>query len=295
MTAMFPGFTQHRIGTAGAEINLRRGGGGPPVLLLHGYPQTHLCWHRVAPGLARRFTVVAADLRGYGDSSRPASATDHAPYSKRVMAQDMVEMMATLGFPEFAVVGHDRGARVAYRMALDHPRTVRKLATIDIVPTYTTWMRMRMNSGLATYHWFFLAQPDGLPERLIGHDPGYYLREILKRWSAGGAAFPDEVVAEYVRCFDDPSCIHATCEDYRAGATIDFALDKADYQRRKIACPVLALWGERGFAKGNDDSDDPLADWREWADDVRGHGVRSGHFLPEEAPTETLKALEEFL
>jgi haloacetate dehalogenase len=292
---MFPGFTQHRISTSGAEINLRRGGEGPPVLLLHGYPQTHLCWHRVAPALARDFTVVAADLRGYGDSAKPPSTPDHAPYAKRSMALDMVEVMARLGFARFAVVGHDRGARVAYRAALDHPDTITKLAVLDIVPTYTTWMRMQMNRGLSTYHWFFLAQPDGLPERLIGADPGYYLKEKLRRWSGDMAAFPAEVVAEYVRCFSDPACIRATCEDYRAGATMDFAIDKTDCGSRKIRCPVLALWGERGFAKGNDDSDDPLADWREWADDVRGHAIRSGHFLPEEAPEETVKALEAFL
>jgi haloacetate dehalogenase len=292
---MFPGFSQHRISTSGAQINLRRGGEGPPVLLLHGYPQTHLCWHRVAPALARRFTVVVADLRGYGDSSKPPSAPGHAPYSKRSMAQDMVEVMRRLGFARFAVVGHDRGARVAYRAALDHPDTVAKLAVLDIVPTYTTWMRMQMNRGLSTYHWFFLAQPDGLPERLIGADPGYYLKEKLRRWAEDERAFPDDVVAEYVRCFSDPACIHATCEDYRAGATVDFEIDGADYRRRKIRCPVLALWGESGFAKGNDDSDDPLADWREWADDVRGQPIRSGHFLPEEAPEETSRALEAFL
>jgi haloacetate dehalogenase len=295
MTALFPGFSQHRIGTRGAEINLRRGGEGPPVLLLHGYPETHLCWHRVAPDLARRFTVVTPDLRGYGDSSKPPSAPDHAPYSKRAMAQDMVEVMAQLGYRRFPVVGHDRGARVAYRMALDHPDVVAKLAVLDIVPTYTTWMRMQMSRGLDTYHWFFLAQPDGLPEHLIGGDPAYYLKEKLRRWSDSVDAFPGSVVAEYVRCFSNPLCIHATCEDYRAGATVDFELDEADYGRRRIACPVLALWGESGFAKGNDDSDDPLADWREWADDVQGQPIRCGHFLPEEAPEETLKALGGFL
>jgi haloacetate dehalogenase len=295
MTAIFPGFQQHRSKTKGAEINLRRGGEGPPVLLLHGYPQTHVCWHRVAPILARRFTVVCPDLRGYGDSSKPPTAPDHAPYSKRTMAQDMVEIMAQLGFSRFAVVGHDRGGRVSYRMALDHSHVVTKLATLDIVPTYTTWMRMQMARGLSTYHWFFLAQPDGLPERLIGGDPAYYLKEKLRRWSRNADAFPPDIVAEYVRCFSDPATIHATCEDYRAGATIDFQIDKADYGKRKIACPMLALWGERGFGKGNDDSADPLADWREWADDVRGQPIRGGHFLPEEAPEETLKALEAFL
>ena len=295
MAAMFPGFTQHRIRTGGAEINIRRAGEGPPVLLLHGYPQTHACWHKIAPVLARRFTVVVADLRGYGDSSKPASAADHAPYAKRAMAQDMIEMMAESGWSRFAVVGHDRGARVAYRMALDHPQVVTKLAVLDIVPTYTTWSRMEMRRGMATYHWFFLAQPDGLPETLIGADPAYYLRETLRRWAGRKDAFTAEALAEYERCFSDPACIHSTCEDYRAGATIDYETDKADYRNRKIECPVLALWGERGFGKGNDDSTDPLADWREWAGDVRGHPIRCGHFLPEEAPDETLAALESYL
>lgn len=295
MAAMFPGFLQDRVRAGGAEINTWRGGEGPPVLLLHGYPQTHACWHKVAPQLARRFSVVAADLRGYGDSSRPASAPDHAPYTKRAMAQDMVETMAKLGWERFAVVGHDRGARVAYRMALDHPQTVTKLAVLDIVPTYTTWNRMEMRRGMATYHWFFLAQPDGLPERLIGADPAYYLRETLRRWAGRSDAFTPEAMVEYERCFADPACIHATCEDYRAGATLDYQTDKADYGRRRIACPVLALWGERGFGMGTDDSADPLADWREWAGDVRGQPIRGGHFLPEEAPAETLAALESFL
>lgn len=295
MMALFPGFSQHRVGTRGAEINLKRGGDGPPVLLLHGYPETHLCWHRVAPALARRFTIVTPDLRGYGDSSKPHSDPDHATYSKRTMARDMIEVMAELGHKRFTVVGHDRGARVAYRMALDHPQSVDKLAVLDIVPTYTTWIRMQMSRGLKTYHWFFLAQPGGLPERLIGADPVYYLKEKLRRWSGSIDAFPENVVEEYARCFSDPACIHATCEDYRAGATIDFELDRADYGKRKIACPVLALWGQRGFAKGNDDTEDPLADWRGWADDVRGGPIRSGHFLPEEAPEETLAALEAFL
>lgn len=295
MAAMFPGFAQDRVRTGEAEINIRRGGEGPPVLLLHGYPQTHVCWHKVAPQLARRFSVVVADLRGYGDSSRPASAADHAPYAKRAMARDMVEAMAKMGWERFAVVGHDRGARVAYRMALDHPQAVTKLAVLDIVPTYTTWTRMEMRRGMATYHWFFLAQPDGLPERLIGADPAYYLRETLRRWAVRQDAFTPEAMAEYERCFADPACIHATCEDYRAGASIDYETDRADYRRRKIACPVLALWGERGFGKGSDDSSDPLKDWCEWADDVRGRPIRCGHFLPEEAPAETLAALEAFL
>jgi haloacetate dehalogenase len=295
MAAIFPGFNRHRIRTAGADINLCRGGEGPPLLLLHGFPQTHAMWHRLAPALAQRFTVIAADLRGYGDSSKPPSTPDHAAYSKRVMAQDMVEVMAQLGWTTFAVVGHDRGARVAYRMALDHPRTVTKLCVLDVVPTYTIWSRMDMRSALTTYHWLFLAQPDGLPETLIGADPGYYLRETLRRWADRQDAFDPGAMAEYVRCFSDSAAIHAACEDYRAGATLDFEHDKADHGRRKIACPVLALWGQRGFAKGNDDVEDPVAVWREWADDVRGHGVRCGHFLAEENPDDTLRALENFL
>lgn len=295
MSVMFPGFSQHKITTRGAEINFRRGGNGPPVLLLHGYPQSHVMWHRIAPDLARRFTVVAADLRGYGDSSKPPPAPDHATYSKRAMAEDMVEVMAQLGWSRFSVVGHDRGARVAYRLALDHPDAVTKLVVLDIVPTHTMWTRMNMKLALGTYHWLFLAQPDGLPERMIGADPEYYLRETLRRWARRPDAFAPEAMAEYIRCFKDPAAIRGACEDYRAGATIDFALDEADYGKRRIACPVLALWGQRGFAKGNDDSDDPLTVWRQWADGVRGHGIRCGHFLPEEAPVETRAAIEDFL
>ncbi len=290
---MFPGFVQDKMRTAGAVINVRRAGSGPPVLLLHGYPQTHALWHRVAPELARRFTVIAADLRGYGDSSKPAADADHAAYSKRAMAADMIEVMRQLGFPRFAVVGHDRGGRVAYRMALDHPEVVSKLAVLDIVTTHTMWTRMDKALATASYHWLFLMQPGGLPETMIGKDPGYYLCETLRRWARPGFEFAPEAMAEYVRCFSDPACIHAACEDYRAGGTIDFEHDKQDFGTKKIVCPVLALWGSGGIAKR---SDDPLSAWRPWADDVRGHAIPGcGHFLPEEAPEETLKGLESFL
>lgn len=289
---MFEGFTQHRVRTGGAEINFRSAGKGPPVLLLHGYPQTHVLWHRIAPHLARRFTVVTPDLRGYGDSSKPASDGSHAPYSKRAMAQDMVELMAGLGFQRFAVAGHDRGGRVAYRMALDRPNIVSKLAVLDIVTTHTMWTLMDKARATTGYHWLFLMQPDGLPETLIGKDPAYYLRYTLGRWARPGFAFAPEAMAEYIRCFSDPACIHATCEDYRAGGTVDFELDTADFGTRKIACPVLALWGAGGIARRNSD---PLAAWRPWADDVRGQAIDCGHFLPEEAPEETRKGLEEFL
>lgn len=295
MPAMFPSFLQLKARAAGAEINLRRAGDGPPLLLLHGYPQTHVNWHRIAPALAARFTVIAPDLRGYGDSEKPPSSPDHSPYSKRAMALDMIEIMAQFGWRRFAVAGHDRGARVAYRMALDHPEAVTKLVVLDIVPTYTMWARMEMRRALGTYHWMFLAQPDGLPETLIGSNPDYFLRETLRRWAGRPDVFAPEAMDEYIRCFRDPAMIHATCEDYRAGATLDYELDRADYRTRRITCPVLAVWGQRGFAKGSDDASDPLGDWREWADDVRGHPIRCGHFLPEEAPLETLAALEAFL
>jgi haloacetate dehalogenase len=289
---MFEGFHERQVATSGAEIHLRLGGDGPPLLLLHGYPQTSAMWHRVAPALARRFTVVAADLRGYGGSSKPPSGPDHAAYAKRAMAADMVEVMATLGFPEFAVAGHDRGGRVGYRMALDHPSTVTRLAVLDIVPTHTMWRQMDKELAVATYHWLFLAQPDGLPEKLIGADPAWWVREKLRRWAGDPDAFAAEAVAEYVRCFSDPAAIHASCEDYRAGASVDDEQDAADLGRRRIACPLLVLWGDRGIARR---AEDPLAAWRPWADDLRGQGIPAGHFLPEEAPAETLAALGAFL
>jgi haloacetate dehalogenase len=249
-------------------------------------------WHKIAPALARRFTVVVPDLRGYGDSSKPPSDPEHRPYSKRAMGQDMVEVMAALGFPSFAVAGHDRGGRVAYRMALDHPNAITKLATLDIVPTYAMWTRMDKDLATATYHWLFLIQPDNLPETMIGANPSYYLLEKLERWSVRHDAFSAEAVAEYVRCFSDPATIHATCEDYRAGATIDFALDRIDFGQRRIVCPVLALWGQRAIAR---EAGDVLDAWRPWASDLRGEAIAAGHFLPEEAPDETLAAIEGFL
>lgn len=289
---MFPGFTQNRAKINGVEINFRRAGEGPPLLLLHGYPQTHAMWHAVAPVLARRFSVVVADLRGYGDSTKPPSDPDHVTYSKRFMAQDMVSLMAELGWRRFAVVGHDRGGRVAYRMALDAPDVVSKLAVLDIVTTHTMWSSMDMAMANATYHWLFLAQPGGLPERLINHEREFYLRNTLQRWAAPGFSFAPAAMAEYIRCFDSPEAVHAACEDYRAGATIDFRLDEADLGRRKIACPVLALWGEAGLAKR---ARDVLGAWKPWADDVRGHGIDCGHFVAEEKPAETLAGLEAFL
>jgi haloacetate dehalogenase len=288
---LFEGFESRTVAAEGAAIHLRLGGQGPPLLLLHGYPQTSAMWHRVAPGLAERFTVVAADLRGYGRSSRPPSDPAHHAYSKRVMARDLVQVMGELGLGAFAVAGHDRGGRVGYRMALDHPARVTRLAVLDIVPTHVMWQRMDRELALATWHWLFLAQPDGLPEAMIGADPGWWVRQALGRWTGDPGAFDPEAVEEYVTCFSDPEAIHASCEDYRAGATVDDEQDAADLGRRRIACPVLVLWGEQGIARR---AEDPLAGWRPWCDDVRGQGVPCGHFLPEEAPAETLAALTGF-
>src|SRR5262249_13419522 len=222
--AMFEGFATRRLLAAERSmIHGVVGGVGPPLLLLHGYPQTHVMWHKIAPRLAEDFTVVAPDLRGYGDSDKPDGGADHAGYSKRTMASDQAEVMTALGFPEFRLVGHDRGARVAYRMALDHPDRVTQLAVLDVVPTHETWIRMDRQAELAAYRWLFLAQPFDLPERMIGANSQYFLSTMLGRWSGAGEAITSEAMAEYVRCFSHPETIHATCEDYRAGATIDFA------------------------------------------------------------------------
>jgi haloacetate dehalogenase len=290
---MFEGFRSQRIATSGPAIHARIGGDGPPLLLLHGYPQSHVIWHRIAPALAERFTVVCTDLRGYGDSGKPPSDPDHAVYAKRAMARDQVEVMAALGFERFALAGHDRGARVAHRLCLDHPDRVSRVALLDIVPTLTVFETTSQAVATAYYHWFFLIQPHGLPEHMIGLDPDFFLERKLAHWSAAGAVFDPAAVAEYRRCFRDPACIHASCEDYRAAATIDLAHDRDDRTHgRKVACPMLVLWGLKGFMERYYDV---LATWREQADDVRGHGVECGHFLAEEAPDDTLAALLPFL
>lgn len=282
---MFDGFTSAMIDTGEATIRVRHGGSGPPLLLLHGHPQTHVMWHRVAPRLAEFFTVVVTDLRGYGESSKPPTTADHAPYSKRAMARDQIAVMRHLGFEDFDVAGHDRGGRVAYRMALDHPQRVRKLAVLDIVPTGETFRRADMAFGLGYWHWFFLAQPAPFPERVIGCDPdAFYFR-------GDRSFFAPEALDAYLRAAHDPATIHAMCEDYRAGATIDFALDEADRGRRRIACPVLALWGARGALPA---WYDVLAVWRDWADAVQGRALPCGHHLAEEAPEETVSALQAF-
>ncbi len=287
---MLDGFQQDRITTTGAEINLRRAGEGPPLLLLHGYPQTHVMWHKIAPALAERFTVVLTDLRGYGDSAKPPGGDNHEAYSKRAMAQDQVEVMTALGFDSFAVAGHDRGARVGHRLALDHPERVSKLALLDIAPTLAMYERTDMAFASAYYHWFFLIQPYDLPERLIGADPDFYLEKKIGKWSRNDGAFTTAALAEYKRCFRDPATIHATCEDYRAAAGIDLEHDRADLGR-KLACPVLALWGAKGVIER---SYNVLEIWRERATEVSGRALPCGHFLAEESPQETRDALLNF-
>lgn len=287
---MFEGFDRRSVPTGAGEINLRVGGAGPPLLLLHGYPQTHLMWHKLAPGLARDFRVVCPDLRGYGDSMKPQSGPDHAAYAKRAMALDMVEVMAALGHDRFAVAGHDRGGRVAHRLALDHGDRVTRVAVLDICPTLAMYAGTDKEFATAYYHWFFLIQAAPHPERMIGADPEHWVTSKLGHWGKDPKAFPPEVVAEYVRCFRDPKTVHATCEDYRAAAAIDIEHDAADLNR-KLKMPLLALWGAKGFVGRRYDV---LAEWRQRAETVSGQAVPSGHFLPEEAPQETLAAMLAF-
>ncbi|HEY6582529.1 MAG TPA: alpha/beta hydrolase [Rubrobacter sp.] len=284
---MFEGFERIRVEAEGASINAVRGGEGAPLLLLHGSPQTLAMWHLVAPRLAKDFTVIATDLRGYGDSSKPQGATDHETYSKRTMAEDQISVMRQFGFESFALCGHDRGGRVGYRMALDHPGVVTRLAVLDIVPTWEAFSRADMAFGLGYWHWFFLAQPYDLPERLLASEPEKAL------FRGGSEVIHPEAMKEYVRCLREPETIHATCEDYRAAATLDFAHDTEDRESgRRMTCPVLALWGHKGFLEGHYDV---LDIWRGWAEEVRGRALECGHYIPEEAPEEFYAELHAFL
>ena len=288
---MFEGFERRQIKTAGATINVLQGGKGAPVLLLHGYPQTHVMWHKIAPRLANDFSLVLPDLRGYGDSSNPPDGEDHFGYSKRATAQDQVEVMEQIGFKHFAVVGHDRGGRVAHRMALDHPERVTRLVILDIAPTHKLYHNVSKAFATAYYHWFFLIQPAPVPETLIGNSAEFYLNSLLGIGRLKPHAITPEAFSEYLRCFRDPATIHATCEDYRAAASIDLVHDDADMDR-KVACPVLALWGEKGVMHR---MYDVVAVWRERAANVSGKALPCGHFLAEEAPEETLTELRNFL
>jgi haloacetate dehalogenase len=289
---MFEGFSEHRIATPGAEIFALTGGEGPPLLLLHGYPQNHVMWHRAAPRLARSFSLVIPDLRGYGNSAGPAPDLQHLNYAKRTMAADMIALMTALGHPRFSIAGHDRGGRVAYRLALDHPERVVRLAALDILPTFEVWQRMNKDAAMRSYHWLFLAQPAPLPEHLIGLDPEFYLRHLLNRWAGAADVLDPAAVAEYARQFRKPSVIEATCEDYRAGASVDREHDRADRESgRRVSCPLLVLWGRRYLAG---QAASPLEVWRPWAADVREVALECGHFLAEEQPDLCAAALEKF-
>jgi haloacetate dehalogenase len=289
---VFQGFDTVRVDVGGVAVHAVVGGSGPPVLLLHGFPQSHVMWHPVAPALARRATVVAADLRGYGDSDRPPSGPDHAGYSFRAMAADQVGLMRALGHDRFAVVGHDRGARVAHRTALDHPGAVTRVAVLDVLPTLHVYTHLDQALATAYYHWFFFLQPADLPERMIGADPSGYLRTLLGGWGSGLDAFAPGALAEYERCFADAGARHAMLEDYRAAASVDLEHDRADRHRR-VEVPLLALWGARSVVGRS--PVDPLDVWRGWAADARGAAVDAGHFLVEEQPGPVLAELERFL
>jgi len=291
---LFPGFASEWINTKSGRIFARVGGKGPPLLLLHGFSQTHVMWHRVAPKLAEKFTLVIADLPGYGWSDVPASDVNHTPFTKRAMAQTMIEAMEQLGYVHFALAGHDRGGRVSYRLALDHPGRLSRLATLDILPTYEYWARMDRVYALKIYHWTLLAQPEPLPETLLGANPDFYLKNKLASWSKSKnlSAFDPRALAHYLAAFNDPLRIHAMCEDYRAGAYADYEHDKADRDAgNKITIPMLALWGDAGIAASEAT---PLDTWKTWATNVRGQTVNSGHFLTEEDPEGTSAALLKF-
>jgi haloacetate dehalogenase len=293
---LLDGFATEQVETGETSIFVRWSGSGSPILLLHGFPQTHIMWRGVAPRLARQFTVVCADLRGYGQSGCPASAPDHSPYAKRAMASDMVAVMAHLGFSRFAVAGHDRGGRVAYRLALDHPDRVDRLAVLDILPTSTVWKRADARFAIAYWPWSLLAQPEPLPERLIAAAPQAVIDDALGSWGSPSTAFDPEIRAAYIAALVEPNHVHAICEEYRAAATVDRVHDDADRaNRRRISCPLLALWSDSGaLSSWYADAGGPLALWREWADEVQGRALNAGHFFPEETPEETAAALEQF-
>jgi haloacetate dehalogenase len=292
---LYPGYLSRWINTAAGKIFARVGGSGPPLLLLHGHPQSNVMWHRVAPALAQRFTLVIADLPGYGWSDALPAQGDHAPYSKRAMAAAMVELMEALGFVRFGLAGHDRGGRVGYRLALDHPGRLTRLAVLDIVTTYDMWNRMDARLAARAWHWTFLSLPAPFPETLIGHDPKFFFDSRAAAGSGAGSVsiFDLRALAHYHAAYSDPTRIHAMCEDYRAGRTTDLVHDEADRATgNKITCPVLALWGTTGLPANA--GIDALAAWRDWTTHLRGFAVDSGHYLPEENPDATARALLDF-
>jgi haloacetate dehalogenase len=287
-----PGFEYRRVDVEGVTINCAVRGSGPP-LLLHGYPENHVMWRHVAPGLAEDRTVVVADLRGYGDSGKPAPDAGRLVYAKRAMARDQVGLMRQLGFGQFELVGHDRGARVAHRLVLDHPGVVTRLAVLDIVPTRHVLGHVTRAMATAYYHWFFLATPNGIAERLIAGDPGFWVRSLIGPLLGPGASIEPPVMDDYIRCFSDPRTIAGSCADYRAAASTDLVHDEEAFAAgQRIECPVLALWGTQAFVgRGYE----PLEVWQQYATDVRGSALPTGHFLPEEAPDLVVAALRDFL
>ncbi len=289
---MLDNFRRAQLQVNGVTVNLRHDGNGPPLLLLHGFPQTHVIWHKVADALAQRFTLVMPDLRGYGDSSKPPGESDHGNYSKRVMAQDMLDAMRALGFESFDLCGHDRGGRVAHRLALDHPDAVDKLMLIDISPTRTMYEATDKTFATLYYHWFFMIQPAPVPETLIGNSASFLLDTLLGGWGSSGEKFIEAAaMAEYRRCFCKPEAIHSACEDYRAAAGIDLEHDR-DHDVKKIACPTHVVWGAHGVVGR---LFDPLADWQaKCGQQVTGKALPAGHFIPEEAPELLLREMLEF-
>jgi haloacetate dehalogenase len=290
---MFDGFDRREIKTSGARIVTLTGGKGPPLLLMHGNPFNHLSWQKIAPRLATEFTVVATDLRGYGDSEKPPGGPKHVNYSFRAMAQDQVEVMAALGFERFYAAGHDRGARVLHRMCLDHRQQVARAAIIDIVPQHYLYGNITKAWATFSWHWFFNIQPYDLPEKMMGADPDWFIKKKLAKTEQGLSIFDPAALEDYLRCFRNPETIHAICEDYRAGASIDLEMDEADVKAgRKIDCPVLLLWGATGGVGRNQKS---MEIWPRYASDIRaGKALPSGHYVQEEAPEETYAELRAF-
>jgi haloacetate dehalogenase len=292
---MLDGFKKSEIKTSGARIVTVTGGSGPPLLLMHGNPFNHLSWHAVAPVLAKEFTVVATDLRGYGDSEKPPGGADHSGYSFRAMAQDQVEVMAALGYHSFYAAGHDRGARVLHRMCLDHPNKLKRAAILDIVPQHYLYSHINKQWATFSWHWFFNIQPEPLPEKMMGFDPDWFIEKKLAKTKQGLSFFDKEALAEYKRCFRNPDTIHAICEDYRAGAGIDLDHDEKDFKAgHKIECPVLLVWGATGGV-GRNHNPGPADIWKAYAANiVDAIAVPSGHYLMDEAPQETTAALHKF-
>ena len=287
---MFEGFIENKIEVEGININYKIGGSGEPILLLHGYPQTHILWRKMAHLFAKNYTVICSDLRGYGDSDKPKSDKRHLTYSKKYMAFDQNELMKKLGYSKYYLVGHDRGARVAHRMGIDYQDNIKKLSLLDIVPTSHVFENTNALLARRYYHWFFLIQSFPHPETMIAKDSEYYLRSKLKMWGSNNDYLTEDVIKEYLRCFNSDS-IHASCEDYRAGASIDLVHHKEDFEK-KITCPVQILWGKKATVE---ELYDPVAVWKEWAINVEGKSINCGHFLPEEKPLDTFEAISNFL